>query len=152
MWIFRLLKLHWKKVCGNNVDFSTSEITSKKVRGNHVDFSTIEITSKKVRGNHVDFSTSEITSKKYVETPWISRLSKLHRKSTRKWRGNWSKFGLRRIDVIPVDSTWCARWETTGANQNFITRCRDFSCCYLCVSLWHCSHMFLPYLLSDKMV
>ena len=36
-----------KKVIGNNVDFSASEIAPKKVRGNNVDFSTIEITSKK---------------------------------------------------------------------------------------------------------
>ena len=39
--------------------------------------------------------------------------------------------------------------QTTGINQNFIIRCRYFSCCYLFVSLWHCSHMSLSYLSSD---
>ena len=39
--------------------------------------------------------------------------------------------------------------QTTGTNQNFITRCRYFSCCYLFVSLGHCSHMSLSYLSSD---
>ena len=59
-----------EKVRGNNVDFSTIEVTSEKVRGNNVDFSTIEMTSTKVRGNDVDFSVSEITSKKFVEMTW----------------------------------------------------------------------------------
>ena len=31
--------------------------------------------------------------------------------------------------------------------QSFIIRCRYFSCRYLFVSLWHCSHMSLPYIL-----
>ena len=39
-----------------------------------------EITSKKARGSKVGFSTIEITSKMYVETRWIFRPSKLHRK------------------------------------------------------------------------
>ena len=51
---------------GNNVDFSTIEITSKKGRGNNVDFLTSEITLIKVRGKNVDSLTMEIkiTSKK----------------------------------------------------------------------------------------
>ena len=36
--------------------------------------------------------------------------------------------------------------QTTGMNQNFIICCWYF---YLFVSLWHCSHMSLSYLLSD---
>ena len=39
--------------------------------------------------------------------------------------------------------------QATRTNQNFIIRCRYFSCCYLFVSLWHCSHMSLSYLSSD---
>ena len=39
-----------------------------------------------------------------MKTTWIFRPSKLHRKSTRKWRGNSSKFGLRRIDVISTSN------------------------------------------------
>ena len=40
--------------------------------------------------------------------------------------------------------------QTAGTNQNFIIRCRYFSCCYLFVSLWHCSHISLSYLSSDE--
>ena len=75
-----------------------------KIRGSNMDFSTIEMTSTKVRGNNVDFLISEITSKKYVEITWVFRPSKLHRKRTRKWRGNSSKSGLRRIDVISTSN------------------------------------------------
>ena len=64
------------------------KITSKKVSRNTVDISKKEITSKKVRGNKVDFSIIEITLKK----------------STWKRRGNSSKFGLRRIDVISTSN------------------------------------------------
>ena len=39
--------------------------------------------------------------------------------------------------------------QTTGTNQSFIIHCSCFSCCYLFVSLWHCSHMSLSYLSSD---
>ena len=39
--------------------------------------------SRKIRGNDVDFSNMEI-----------------YGKSTKKGRGNWSKFGLQRMDVI----------------------------------------------------
>ena len=35
-----------------------------------------------------------------METTWIFRSVKLHQKSTWKRRGNSSKFGLGRIDVI----------------------------------------------------
>ena len=114
---FSTIEISSKKVHGSKMDFSTFEITSKKVRGSKVDFSTFEITSKKVHGSKVDFSTFEITSekyvkttwifwpsklhqKKYVETTWIFRSAKLHGKSTWKWRGNSSEFGLRRINII----------------------------------------------------
>ena len=107
-----------KKVRGNLL---TIEITSNRVRGNNVNFLTIEITSKKVRGDNVDFWPSkslrktcvEITwifrprklhRKNYVETTWIFLTSKLHEESTRKWRGNSSKFGLQRINVISMSN------------------------------------------------
>ena len=72
-------KITWKQR-----GFFDHRITSKKVPENNVDFLTIEITSKKVHGDNVDFSTIHITSKKYVETAWIFRPSKLHRKG--KWK------------------------------------------------------------------
>ena len=66
----RIYRNFIKKGCGNNVDFSTIEITSKKMRGNNVDFSTIEIMTKKVCGSDVNFSISEITLIKYVGKTW----------------------------------------------------------------------------------
>ena len=39
--------------------------------------------------------------------------------------------------------------KTTGMKQTFIIHCWYFSCYYLFVSLWHCSHMSLSYLSSD---
>ena len=118
---FLSVKISPKKIGVNNVGFSTIKITSKKVSRNNVDFSTREITSKKKHGNNVDFLTIELCLKKYVEktlifrllnlrrekyveTTWIFRSAKLHRKSTWKWRGNSSKFDLRRIDVIPTSN------------------------------------------------
>ena len=75
------MKLRRKKyVEGNNVHFSTIKITLKKVRRSNVHFSTREITSKKVREINVDIWTIQITSKKYMETTWIFRRAKLHRK------------------------------------------------------------------------
>ena len=69
-----------KKVRGNNVAFSTFEITLTKVRGNNVDFSTFQITSKRVRGNNIDFSTSKISLKKVqgnnVDFPFSEITSK----------------------------------------------------------------------------
>ena len=87
--IFQPWKLHGKGT-GNNVDFSTIEITLKKVRGNNMEFLTSKIASKKVRGNDVDFSISQITSKKYVEMTW---------KPVEIWPSS--------IDVI---STWFVCW------------------------------------------
>ena len=104
------------------MDFSNSEITPIKLRGNNVDFSTIEITSKKEYvGTTWIFRPSKLHRKKYVETIWIFRpvkvrrkkcvettcifrSSKLNRKSTCKRRGNLSKFGLRRIHVISTSN------------------------------------------------
>ena len=120
--IFPADKLHWKKIRENNEDFSTSKITPIKVRGNNVDFSTIEYTSKRVHrknvdsstikiiskkalGNNVDYSTIETRWKEYLEATWIFWSAKLHWKSTRKWRGNLSKFCLPRINIIPT-SNW----------------------------------------------
>ena len=56
------------------MDISAREITLnilKNVNGNNVDFSTIEITPKKVRENNTVFSTSKLHRKKYAETTWI---------------------------------------------------------------------------------
>ena len=56
------------------MDISAREITLnilKNVNGNNVDFSTIEITPKKVRENNTVCSTSKLHRKKYVETTWI---------------------------------------------------------------------------------
>ena len=54
-----------KRVRGNEMDFSTIDITSKEVRGNNIDFSAIiEITSKIVRESNEDFLTREIVSAK----------------------------------------------------------------------------------------
>ena len=50
------------------------------------------------------FRPAKLHRKKYVEATWIFRPAKLHRKSKRKWRGNSSKFGLRRIDVISTSN------------------------------------------------
>ena len=79
-WIFLPVEILSKKVCGKNVDVSTSEITSRKVRGNNLYFSTSEVTPKKVSGNNllfyhqnyvkkvcgnvVNFSTINVTSEK----------------------------------------------------------------------------------------
>ena len=51
-WIFRINKLHRKS--GNNVDFSTSEITSKKLLENEVDFFDEPSYIEKVRGNDME--------------------------------------------------------------------------------------------------
>ena len=75
------IEISLKKIRANKVDYSTIKITLKKVSKNTVDISTKEITSKKVRERKVDFSTIQITSKKYVQTKWIFRSSKLHRKT-----------------------------------------------------------------------
>ena len=56
------------------MDISARETTLnilKNANGNNVDFSTIEITPKKVRENNTVFSTSKLHRKKYVETTWI---------------------------------------------------------------------------------
>ena len=58
------------------------------------------------------FRPSKWRRQKYVEKTWIFRSVKLPRKSLWKWRGNSSKFGLGRIDVIST-STWSARWDIT---------------------------------------
>ena len=50
------------------------------------------------------FPPSKLHRQKYVETTWIFRSVKLHQKSTWKRRGNSSKFGLRRIDIISTSN------------------------------------------------
>ena len=53
--IFSAIEITAKKVCGNNVEFSTCENTPIKVCGKDLDFSTSKITLKKMHGNGVDF-------------------------------------------------------------------------------------------------
>ena len=48
------------------MDILTREFTSEKVRGNNVDFSTIEITLKTWI-----FRPPKLLQKKYVETTWV---------------------------------------------------------------------------------
>ena len=50
------------------------------------------------------FWPSKLSQKTFVETTWIFWLAKLHRKSTWKWRENFSKFGLQRLDVISASN------------------------------------------------
>ena len=52
------------------------------------------------------FRPAKFHRKKYEEPTQIFQSAKLYRKSTWKWRGNSSKFDLRRIDAI---STWIRR-------------------------------------------
>ena len=59
MWIFRSSKLHWKKVCGNNVDFSTIEITSKKYS--------------EMRWKLVEIWSSTYLRNTHIESTWIRR-------------------------------------------------------------------------------
>ena len=89
MWIFRLSKLHRKKYVGKTWIFRPAKLHRKK----YVETTWV-------------FWPSKLRRKKYVETTWIFRSAKFYRKSTWKWRGNSSKFGLQRIDVI---STWNRR-------------------------------------------
>ena len=58
-----------EKVSGNNLVFYHQNYV-KKVCGNDVDFSTMKVTSKKICGNDLDILISEITLKKYVEMMW----------------------------------------------------------------------------------
>ena len=74
---------------------------------NDVDFPPIKITSKKVRRNDVNFSPSKVRWTKNVETTSIFCLSKLHRKSMLKLRGNWPIFSFQCIDVVLPSSRRC---------------------------------------------
>ena len=58
----------------------------------------------------------------------------------------WYRYRPKFYNWLPV---FLEKVQTTGTNQNFIICCRYFSCCYLFVSLWHCSLMSLNYLSSD---
>ena len=62
---------------------------------------------------------------------------------------NRYRYGLKFYNWLPV---FLEKEQTTSTNQNFIIRCRYFSCCYLFVSLWYFSHMFLPYQSSDGLI
>ena len=93
--------VYWK-----DIDLSSIKISSRKVHQNDVDFLPIEITLKKVHQNNIDSLLIDITSNKvYVKTMWISCPSKSHWKNMSKWRGNFSIFSSRCIDVIPK-SNW----------------------------------------------
>ena len=82
-WIFRLSKLHQKKYVKTMWIFWPSKSNRKE----YVKTTCI-------------FWPVKLHQKKYAETTCIFRPSKSHRKSTRKWRGNLSKFGIWRMNVI----------------------------------------------------
>ena len=75
---------------------------------------------------------------KYMKfcTKYLSLFTIYIQTFSRTGTGNWLQVFLEKA-------------KTTGTSQNFIIRCRYCSCCYLFVSLWHCSHMSLSYLTSD---
>ena len=70
-----------------------------------------------------------------LQTIWFSRLN-----------GSVHWYQPKCFDWLPE---FLEKAHKTGTNQDFIICYRYFSCCYLFVSLWYCSHMSLPYLLSD---
>ena len=82
-----------EKVSGNNLVFYHQNYV-KKVCGNDVDFSTMKVTSKKICGNDLDILISEITLKKYVEMMWkfvevwlLTYQRNIDVESTCIWRG-----------------------------------------------------------------
>ena len=50
------------------------------------------------------FDHRNYVKKKHMETTWIFPSAKLHWPSTWKWRGNFSKLGRWRIDVISTSN------------------------------------------------
>ena len=117
MWIFRPSILHQKKYVETTWIFWSSTLHHKKYvqttwifrHRNYINKSTwkqrglfdhqyyIKKSTWKQRGffdhrNHVE------------KTTWIFQSIKLHWKIMRKWRGNSSKFGLQRIDVISASN------------------------------------------------
>ena len=86
-WIFRTSKLHWKKY----VEKTWTFLPSKIHRQEYVETRCI-------------FRPSKLHRKKYVEITWIFDQQNYVEKSTRKWRGNSSNFGLWRIDVISTSN------------------------------------------------
>ena len=97
-----------KKVSGNNVDFSTVEITSKKIRGNKVDFSTSQITPIKVRGNNVAFSAIKITLKKVRGNNVDFLTSGI---TTTKVRGNNMDFSTSEITSKELMEIWSSTYR-----------------------------------------
>ena len=115
IWIVWPSKLHWKKYVETTWIFWTSKLHRKK----YVETTWIFRPSKLHWKKYVEitwiFQTAKLRQKQYVETMWIFQSATLHQKSTWKWRGNLSKFGLRRIDVISTSnrrrSDVSVRWE-----------------------------------------
>ena len=127
------------------------------------------------------FRPSKLHWKQHVETTWIFRSAKLHWKCTWKWRGNSSKFSLRRIHVISTLNrrrfdVECSLGRLGGlrwlswyillyiffvTHANFIKFC-DFPKNYLGLIIWNwflkirsdfCSvSTFVVYLLLEKWV
>ena len=87
---------------------TTKSNSSKFCRKKYLQIKWISRQKKLHRKKYVEmtwiFLPSKLHGKKCVETTWIFRSAKLHRKSTWKRRGNSSKFGLRRIDVISTSN------------------------------------------------
>ena len=133
-WIFWPSKLLWKTVRGNNVDFSTTEITSKKVHGNNMDFSTSKIKSKKVRGNYVEIRWNlvfEVLRDIDVELTWIRRGGPV--------RKAYSEPCHRALfSHIQAYSEACATLAYAGIPQWTFWYCNDTRVKSPSISLWLC--------------
>ena len=103
-WIFRPSKLRWKKWVEKPWIFLLEKLHGNK----YVETSWIFWPTKLHRKRYVEttwiFWPSKLHRKKYVETTWIFDHQNYIDKSTWKWRGNLSKFGLRRIEVISMSN------------------------------------------------
>ena len=100
---FLPIKIISKKLRGNKVDLLTREITLKMVCGNNMNFSNSEITSKKSIWQQRGF---------FDQQNYIEKL----RENDVKIRRNLILDLLTRYQCwINVDSTWCARWDI-GSN------------------------------------
>ena len=105
MWIFRPSKLHRKKYVETTWIFRPAKLHRKKYVETTLIFQPTKLHRKKYMETTWVFRPVKLHQKKYVETTWIFGSSKLHQKSMWKWRGNSSKFRLRRIAVIST-SNW----------------------------------------------
>ena len=104
LWIFQRKKLHQKKYVKTRWIFRPSTFHRKKYVETTWIFRTLKLRRKKYVETKWIFRPSKLQRKNYVEMTWIFQSAKLHQKSTWIRRGNSSKFGLRRIDVISTSN------------------------------------------------